>query len=51
VIVIKEPALAINKGLFFTVGFVHKVKSSVVLSMRLLIHSDSFYLVITSSPK
>gem|GEM_PF-761832 len=38
----KEPALAIHKGLCFNRGGNHKVKSPKVLSKRSLIHSDSF---------
>jgi len=38
----KEPARAINKGLCFNRGFIHKAKSPMVLLKRSLIHSDSF---------
>jgi hypothetical protein len=39
----KEPGLAVNKGLCLTGSFIHKVESPMVLSKRSLIHSDSFY--------
>jgi len=38
----KEPARAINEGFCSNRGGIHKVKSSMVLSKRALIHSDSF---------
>jgi len=38
----KEPALAIHKGLCFIRGFIQKVKLPMVLSKRAQIHSDSF---------